>query len=98
MILEPLENKKKNISKIGFVYNEDSIISAVQFFKTYRSNIKKLLADHENIWKKWIDYYNNLNESNNPSFINNTEVNKLLYIDKFNKWLFDYSFSDVIEL
>ena len=97
MRLEPLENKRKNISQVGFVYDEDSISSAVQFFKTYRSNIKKLHTDHENIWKQWIDYYNKLSESDNPSFINNTELNKLVYIDKFNEWLFDYSFSDVIK-
>ena len=95
MKLEPLKNKKRNISQIGFVYEEDSIISAVRFFKNYSYNIKKLLNEEKNIWKKWIEYYNKLSASNNPNFIINSEVNKLVYIDKFNEWLFNYSFSEI---
>ena len=93
---KPLKNNKIKLEQIGFVFKENTIASAVQFYKNYRSNIKKLMQEKKDIWNKWIGYYNNLKDSTYSTYVKDRSVNNLIYINKYNDWLFDYTFSDVI--
>ena len=83
---EPLKNKKVGVPDHTDVYLEDSVVSAVKFYKRYRNNIKRLLEEQKNVWKEFIVYYDS-----------QQNMNKSDYIEKYNIWLFDYAFSDVVQ-
>jgi len=82
---EPLKNKKVDVPDHTDVYLEDSVVSAVTFYKRYRNNIKRLLEEQKNVWKEFIVYYDSQHD-----------MNKSDYLEKYNIWLFDYAFSDVV--
>ena len=92
---DTLKNKKEKLPSIGNIYREDNIVKAVEFFKRYRSNLKLLMEENEKAYKKWINHYESLPESQESNFLGKSEVNILKYIDKYNEWLFNYTFSDI---
>jgi hypothetical protein len=48
----------------------------------YHNNVKLLLKEQKNVWRKWIEFYE---KSSNISATN--------YLQKYNNWLFSYLFS-----
>jgi hypothetical protein len=62
----------------------DLFASFVDLFKRYKNNVKLLMDEQNNVWSKWVKYYedhSNIDTSN--------------YLAKYNDWLFDYLFSDI---
>ena len=96
MNLEPLKDKKINDLSLGSIFTEQVIKDAVSFYKRYRSNISLLMEEKKKIWKKWIDYYNTLPKSKQPNFLKKSDINILEYVNSYNVWLFDYTFSDAL--
>ena len=83
---EPFKNKTVDVPDHTDIYLEDSVVSAVTFYKRYRNNIKRLLEEQKNVWKEFIVYYDS-----------QPDMNKSDYLKKYNIWLFDYTFSDVLQ-
>ena len=80
---EPLREKATFEAELyGFTFND--VKSAVEFYKRYRYHIKRLDEEHEELYI----IYNNLcmEEIKTSEFVNT----------KYNDWLFDYCFGDVI--
>ncbi len=69
--------------KKGVLESFDLFKSIVEFYDKYKSNVKLLMQEQNNLWKKWVIFYNE-----------NTGINKANYNDKFNKWLFENLFSE----
>ena len=44
------------------------------------------MTEHEKIWKEFITFYNK-----------SEQFNRQNYVEKYNDWLFNYTFSDVIK-
>lgn len=100
MKYEPLKNKKQElkgkVSKgknekeffLGFEKGIDDSFNLfatyVDLYKHYQNNVKILMNEQKNVWSKWVDY-----------FEKQTNVDRLNYLDIYNKWLFDYIFSNV---
>lgn len=96
MTPEPLKDKKINDLSLGSIYTEKVIKDAVKFFKRYRSNISLLMEENKKIWKKWIEYYNTLPKAKQANSLKKSDINILEYVNSYNVWLFDYTFSDAI--
>ena len=41
------------------------------------------MKEQQKVWKKWVEYYNGKSDIDNSN-----------YLDKYNNWLFDYTFSN----
>ena len=83
---EPLKNKKVDVPGYASVYLEDAVDSAVKFYKRYKNDIKRLMEEQHKVWSKFIDYYNS-----------QSDIKRSNYLDKYNDWLFDYAFSDIVQ-
>jgi hypothetical protein len=108
MICEPLKNKKQKMEKdilkstdktindksefyLGFKKGvDDSFVifaSYVDLFKRYKNNVKLLMNEQKEVWLKFVQYYEN-----------QSDMNTLNYLSKYNNWLFDYIFNDVSDM
>ena len=83
----PLINKKVQLSDDTFGFHKDDVQAAVLFYKQYRNDITLLMKEQKKVWDRWIVYYNSLQN------VSKSNVNS-----KFNQWLFDYCFLDVIKV
>ena len=94
MKIEPLvkarEKLKNNIRenkdfKKGFTNGVDSSFEVfkkyVDGYNRYYDDIKLLLKEEKNIWKKWVNFYEKQNN-----------INKENLLKIYNKWLFNYFF------
>ena len=86
MKLEPLKDKKFDTPNNKTVFSEDAITSAVGFYKRYKNNIKRLMEEQKPIWKVFISYYNDSSDFSQEN-----------HLEKYNDWLFNYTFSDVLK-
>ena len=90
---EPLRGKKQNEDdwwtdsvthgKERFFFEED-VKSASEFYLKYFDNQLQLFKDYPNLLQPWMNY---------------TKLNSIYaeYDMEFNRWLFRYTFEDVIE-
>jgi len=62
-----------------------SFSDLVTTYLKYQNNVKLLMSEEKQIWKKWIQYYEQ--QSN---------ISKSDYIPSYNIWLFDYLFCNAI--
>jgi len=96
---EPLKNKKQELKgkngkeknkdfSLGFEKGiEDSFslfADYIDLYKHYQNNVKILMNEQKNVWKKWVEYYEK-----------QTNVDKSDYLDIYNTWLFNYIFSNL---
>lgn len=58
--------------------------STIEFYKKYKDNVKLLMNEQKKIWVEWVNYYNGQNG-----------IDKKDYKNRYNKWLFDYIFSNL---
>ena len=105
MKYEPLkdkkENMKKNIGKSADSNNQndknfylgfergisdsfDIFASVIEAYRRYKDDVKLLMKEQQKVWSEWVDYYDN-----------KSDINNLNYLDRYNNWLFDYTFFDV---
>jgi hypothetical protein len=103
MIYEPLKDKKQKIKNNAngtleyagnIKYNQgfekgvsdsfDIFASTIESYKRYKDNVKLLMTEQKKVWKKWVEYYNGKSDIDNSNYLNS-----------YNKWLFDYTFSDI---
>jgi len=64
----------------------DLFASFIDLFRRYKSDVKLLMNEQNNIWSIWVKYYED-----------HSSIDTSNYIEKYNDWLFDYFFSDVNE-
>jgi hypothetical protein len=69
----------------GIAVSFHSFSNLVEIYRKYQNNVKLLMDDEKQIWKKWVDYYER-----------QTNISKLDYINCFNEWLFDYLFCNLV--
>ncbi|HEC89729.1 MAG TPA: hypothetical protein ENI44_04005 [Thermoplasmatales archaeon] len=53
----------------------------IQLYNRYKDNIKLLMEEQNNIWKKWIEYYEK-----------QKSITKEDFLQRYNDWLFSYIF------
>jgi thymidylate synthase len=94
---EPLQKKKTRVPSMGTVYAEDVLSSAVQFYKRYRNNVSLLMKEQRKIWKQWIDFFETSTEGIQSQPLRERHTAMHAYLDAYNEWLFDISFSDIID-
>ena len=99
MKIESLKNKKKclikDINKKNINFSEgfkngversfEVFSSYINFYNRYHDNIKLLLDEQKKIWKKWTEFYENQDN-----------ITRNNYLKIYNKWLFNYIFTDNI--
>ena len=73
------EGLKKGILDSFNLFN-----SAILFYKQYKNNVKLLMKEQNNLWIKWVDYYNSQKGIDNSNYEN-----------RYNKWLFENIFSNI---
>ena len=61
--------------------------SFVDLFKRYKNNVKLLMNEQKDVWKKFVKYYET-----------QSDMDKSDYLNKYNNWLFDYIFYDINNL
>ena len=61
--------------------------SYIDLFKRYKNNVKLLMNEQNQVWKKFVKYYET-----------QSDMNKSDYLNKYNNWLFDYIFYDINKL
>jgi hypothetical protein len=104
MIYEPLKDQKQIVKKSingstesnnhndknfnqgfekGVSDSFNLFTSTIEAFKRYKDNVKLLMKEQQKVWKKWVEYYNGKSDIDNSN-----------YLDKYNNWLFDYTFSN----
>ncbi|MDH7507659.1 MAG: hypothetical protein QHH15_07765 [Candidatus Thermoplasmatota archaeon] len=106
MLYEPLKNKKQKILNdfsmvnnkidkesdfyLGFKKGVDESFKVfstyIDFFKRYKNNVKLLMNEQRDVWLKFVKYYETL-----------SDTNSLNYLNKYNNWLFNYIFCDIID-
>ena len=68
--------------KKGILDSFDLFNTSILFYKKYKDNVKLLMKEQNNLWLKWVDYYNK-----------QKGINRTNYNNTFNKWLFEKIFS-----
>lgn len=71
--------------KKGISVSFSSFSDLVTTYIKYQNNVKLLMNDEKQIWKKWVDYYEQQNN-----------ISKSDYMSNYNVWLFDYLFCNTI--
>ena len=71
--------------KLGISESFHSFSDLVTQYLKYQNDVKLLMSDEKQIWKKWVQYYEQ--QSN---------ISKTDYMVSYNTWLFDYLFSNQI--
>jgi hypothetical protein len=69
--------------KIGVDDSFNTFASFVDLFKRYKNNVKLLMNEQIDVWKKFVKYYET-----------QSDTNKSNYLNKYNNWLFDFIFYD----
>lgn len=95
---EPLQKKKTSIPSIGTVYSEEVLSSAIHFYKRYRSNVSLLMKEQRKIWKQWIGFFETSTEGIQSQPLHQRHTSMHAYLDTYNAWLFDFTFSDVLDV
>ena len=62
----------------------DLFATTIEAYKRYKDNVKLLMKEQQKVWKKWVEYYNGKSDIDNSN-----------YLDRYNNWLFDYTFSNI---
>jgi len=70
--------------KRGVEDSFDTFASFVDLFKKYKNNVKLLMNEQKDVWKKFVKYYESQSNTNSSNYIN-----------IYNNWLFEYIFYDV---
>jgi hypothetical protein len=81
------DNNNKNYNQgfeKGVSDSFDIFASTIEAYKRYKDNVKLLMNEQQKVWKKWVKYYNGKSDIDNSNYIN-----------RYNNWLFDYTFSDI---
>jgi len=78
-------NTYKDGVKKGITESFRSFSDLVTTYQKYQNNVKLLMNDEKQIWKKWVDYYEQQNN-----------ISKSDYMSSYNEWLFDYLFCNTI--
>lgn len=107
MKYEPVKDKKqkmkKNIRKLassdalnddnfylgfekGVSDSFDLFASTIEAYRQYKNDVKLLMKEQQKVWSKWVRYYDSKSDIDNSN-----------YLDRYNNWLFDYTFSDIDE-
>jgi len=92
-IIKSTDNNVNNESEyyLGFKKGVDdsfeTFASFVNLFKKYKNNVKLLMNEQNDVWKKFVNYYEN-----------QSDTNKSNYLKIYNNWLFEYIFYDVNNL
>ena len=73
------EGLKKGVSESFKFFN-----CSMSFYKKYKNDVKLLMKEQNKLWLEWIKYYNK-----------QENINKLNYLDIYNKWLFNDIFSNI---
>ena len=99
MNYEPLKNKKSELkAKIPNKNNQDYtsgfhkgiedsfnlFASYIDLYKHYENDVKTLMNEQKSVWQKWVEYFDKQNN-----------VDKEDYLGIYNKWLFNYIFSNL---
>jgi len=71
--------------KKGIKESFRSFSDLVTTYLKYQNNVKLLMNDEKQIWKKWVDYYEQQNN-----------ISKSDYMNSYNEWLFDFLFCNTI--
>ena len=95
MIKDILKSTDKNTDESEFYLgfkkgvddSFDTFASLVDLFKRYKNNVKLLMNEQNDVWKKFVKYYET-----------QSDMNKSDYLNKYNNWLFDYIFYDINKL
>jgi hypothetical protein len=96
MIMDILKSNGKSIDdesdyylgfKKGVDDSFDTFSSLVDLFKRYKNNVKLLMNEQKDVWKKFVKYYETQSDNNKSNYLN-----------KYNNWLFDYIFYDLSNL
>ena len=92
-ILNSTDNNVNDESEfyLGFKKGVDdsfnTFASFVDLFKRYKNNVKLLMDEQKDVWKKFVKYYET-----------QSDKNKSNYLNKYNNWLFDYIFYNINNL
>ena len=85
------DENDENEFYLGFKKGVDdsfnTFASLVDLFKRYKNNVKLLMNEQKDVWKKFVKYYET-----------QSDMNKSDYLNKYNSWLFDYIFYDINNL
>ena len=60
----------------------ENFTTLINQYLKYKDDIKLLMKEKNEAWKKWISYYENQNN-----------ISKSDFIERYNNWLFDYIFN-----
>jgi len=90
MIKNSQQSKNNDEFYKGFEKGVDNsfelFYSFIDLYKKYKNDVKLLMKEQNNIWSKWVNYYEEQNK-----------IDTTNYLENYNNWLFDYIFSDINE-
>jgi hypothetical protein len=66
----------------GMQLSFETFTSLLNQYIKYKDNVKLLMKEQNETWKKWVSYYEKQNN-----------ISKSDYNQRFNTWLFDYIFN-----
>ena len=86
LIRQLQKNKQSNENysdgiKIGINKSFQSFSDLIKQYLNYQNDVKKLMSEEQEIWKKWVQFYEK-----------QQEIAKSDYIEIYNTWLFNYLF------
>ncbi len=98
MKLQPLSMQKESLKKKqapsqsknyrdGFLEGiEESFKQfklTIELYRKYKDNVKLLMEEQNNVWRKWVEYYEK-----------QKNIDKDNFLQRYNDWLFSYIFDD----
>ena len=93
-------------SKLEFPYDSDESALIIQFPKTVQSVVNQIIAERVEFYKKWKGNPNGLAMNGTNIFNRFADwfnknygvkyIRTKTFDEKFDDWLFDYTFSDVV--
>jgi hypothetical protein len=79
-----IENKYYKGFEKGVDDSFDLFASVIDSYKKYMNNVKLLMKEQKNVWLEWVKYYDN-----------QSDITSVNYLERYNKWLFNYAFNDI---